>query len=292
MSIPGIKKAIIPAAGMGTRFLPATKVIPKELIPIVEKPAIQYIVEEAISAGVEEIVFVISRDKEKVVDHFRPQTEMEAFLKTKGDRANLQAITELNNKVRYTVVYQDKPLGLGHAVWCAREAVKDDWFFVFLPDDLIDHEVPCAVQMIRSWEAHAGATVAVMEVPWERVSQYGVVKALPITESLGKMETVVEKPKREEAPSNLAIIGRYLLPSMIFSLLEKVKPGAIGEIQLTDAILGLIKSEGVYAYQFEGEHFDVGNKLGFLGANIHFGIQHPDLGPQVSELVKLFAESR
>lgn len=294
MSSPSskIKKAVIPAAGMGTRFLPATKVIPKELIPIVEKPAIQYIVEEAVSAGVEEIIFVISRDKEKVVDHFRPQTEMEAFLKAKGDQANLKAITELNAKALFTVVYQDKPLGLGHAVLCAKEAVGDDWFFVFLPDDLIDHDIPCAVQMLKSWETHAGATVAVMEVPWEQVSHYGVVKALPMTESLGKMETVVEKPKREEAPSNLAIIGRYLLPSVIFSLLEKVKPGAIGEIQLTDAILGLVKSQGVYAYQFEGERFDVGNKLGFLEANIHYGIKHPELGGQVAELIKLFAESR
>ncbi len=287
-----IRKVVIPAAGWGTRSLPASKVVPKELLPIVDKPAIQYIVEEAIAAGVEEIIFVISKGKEEIVNHFRPLPELEAVLRKKGDANSLRLITELNEKVRYTVVYQDKPLGLGHAVLCAREAVGDEWFFVFLPDDLIDHEVPCAVQMLRSWETHQGATVAVMEVPWEEVSQYGVVKALPMSAGLGKVESVIEKPKREEAPSNLAIVGRYLLPPTIFNLLEAVKPGAIGEIQLTDALLGLAKQEGLYAFQFEGERFDVGDRLGFVEANINFSLKYPHLKDKIKELIKLLAESR
>ncbi len=292
MAHPKIKKAVIPAAGLGTRFLPATKVVPKELLPIVDKPAIQYIVEEALAAGVEEIIFVISRGKEAVVKHFQADAELEKFLKNKNDEKGLQRITELAGRARYTTVYQDQPLGLGHAVLCARQAVGDEWFYVFLPDDLIDHDVPCAVQMQKVWETNPSPLVAVMEVPWEEVRQYGVVKALPITASLGKIETVVEKPKREEAPSNLAIIGRYLLPPAIFSYLEKVKPGAIGEIQLTDGLLQLVAQPGLYAFQFEGERFDVGNKVGFLEANVNYFLKHPELKDKSLEIVKLFGESR
>lgn len=292
MSIQKIRKAVIPAAGIGTRFLPASKVVAKELLPIVDKPAIQYMVEEALSAGIEEIIFVISKGKEDVVSHFQSIPELEQFLIKKGDLNGLKRVTELNNKAKYTIVYQDQPLGLGHAVLCAREAVGDEWFFVFLPDDLIDHEIPCAVQMMKVWEIHQQATVAVMEVPWEEVRQYGVVKAAPISTHLGKIESVVEKPKREEAPSNLAIVGRYLLPPNIFAHLERVKPGAVGEIQLTDALRGLIAQSGLLAYQFDGERFDVGNKLGFIEANIHYAVNQNDLHDKALDMIKLIAESR
>lgn len=287
-----IRKAIIPAAGFGTRFLPATKVIPKELLPIVDKPGIQYIVEEALEAGVEEIIFVISPDKKQIVEHFQPAPVLEEHLRQKGQEEFLARVTELNKKAKYTVITQDKPLGLGHAVSCAQKAVGNEWFFVFLPDDLIMHEVPCAVQMLRSWETHHGPMVAVMEVPWDQVHHYGVVKALPMAASLGKIESVLEKPKREEAPSSLAIIGRYLLPPSIFSLLDRVQPGAIGEIELTDALIGLIQENQLYAYQFDGERYDVGSKLGFLEANINYALKNEELGPKVLELIKLIAESR
>lgn len=287
-----IKKAVIPAAGFGTRFLPATKVIPKELLPIVDKPGIQYIVEEAIEAGVEEIVFVISKDKEQVVDHFKSAPALEKHLETKNQTDYLKAICGLNDKVKYTVVYQPQALGLGHAVLCAKEAVGDEWFYVFLPDDLVNHEVPCAVQMLRSWETHKGPTIAVMEVPWEKVQDYGVVKAVPLTASLGKIETVVEKPKRENAPSNLAIIGRYLLPPDIFKLLEQVKPGAVGEIQLTDALLSLVNQTQVYAFQFEGDRYDIGNKLGFIEANLNYALDREELKEPVSQFIRMLAESR
>lgn len=287
-----IRKVVIPAAGVGTRFLPASKVVAKELLPIVDKPAIQYMVEEAISAGIEEIIFVISKGKEDIVAHFQAMPELEQFLLKKGDQNGLKRVTELNNKAKYTTVYQDQPLGLGHAVLSARRAVGDEWFFVFLPDDLIDFETPCAVQMMKVWEAHQQAMVAVMEVPWEEVKQYGVVKAIPISTHLGKIESVVEKPKREEAPSNLAIVGRYLLPPNIFTHLEQVKPGAIGEIQLTDALVGLVSQRDLLAYQFDGERFDVGNKLGFVEANIHYAVKQQDIRNKALEIINLIAESR
>lgn len=287
-----IKKAVIPAAGLGTRFLPASKVVPKELLPIVDKPGIQHIVEEAIEAGVEEIIFVISPDKKQVVDHFKPTPEFEKALKERNKTDSLRKITELNDRAKYTIVYQKKPLGLGHAVLCAKKAVGNEWFYVFLPDDLVDAEVPCAVQMIHPWKTHEGAVVAVMEVPWEQVQSYGVVKAHPISAKIGKIESVVEKPRREDAPSNLAIIGRYILPPDIFPLLEKGKPGAIGEIQLTDALLGLVKKQGIYAFQFEGERFDIGTKTGFVEANINYGLKDEEVHQKLLDYIRLIAESR
>lgn len=293
MTKPKVRKAVIPAAGLGTRFLPATKVVPKELLPIVDKPGIQYIVEEAIEAGIEEIIFVISPDKQQIVDHFKPVSSLEQHLENTGRVDLAKAISDLDHRVQYRVVIQAEPLGLGHAVLCARQAVGNEWFFVFLPDDLIDHDVPCALQMMRSWETHEGGMIAVMEVPWEEVHQYGVIKAIPITASLGNIENVVEKPKRDAAPSNMAIIGRYLLPPKIFSLLEQTKPGAIGEIQLTDALRGLIGHDSpLYAFQFEGERFDVGNKFGFIEANLNYALKHPEIKDKTANLIRILAESR
>jgi UTP--glucose-1-phosphate uridylyltransferase len=287
MDAPKIRKAVIPAAGLGTRFLPATKSVPKELIPVVDKPGIQYIVEEAIAAGVEEIILVLSKDKEQILKHFTPNAQLNELLKKKNKYELVESLDNISKQVTFKVVYQEQPLGLGHAVLCAKELIGDDWFFVFLPDDLIDHEVPCALQMARSWQTHQNAMVAVMEVPWEQVEHYGVVKALPMTASLGKIEGVVEKPKRDGAPSNLAIIGRYLLPGKIFGLLEKVTPGAIGEIQLTDALLELARAQTMYAFQFEGDRYDVGNKLGFIEATINLAMNDPEIKSAVQDMIKV-----
>jgi UTP--glucose-1-phosphate uridylyltransferase len=287
-----IKKAIIPAAGLGTRNLPATKVVPKELLPIVDRPSIQLIVEEGIQAGVEEFIFVISKSKHQVLDHFLPHPDLEENLKSKEKFDLLQKATELQDKAKFSYVYQEEPLGLGHAVLCAKEKIDNEWFYVFLPDDLIDNDPGCATQMLEAWQKYQSAIVAVMEVPWDQVHQYGIVKGSPIGTGLGKIEDVVEKPKREEAPSNLCIIGRYLLPPEVFNLLEKTKPGAIGEIQLTDALKGLIKKPELLAFQFEGERFDTGHKYGFIEANLHYALKDPDIENKVKDLIQLLSESR
>lgn len=287
-----IKKAVIPAAGLGTRSLPATKVVPKELLPIVDKPGIQLIVEEALSAGVEEIIFVISPEKQQIVNHFKPAPALEKQLLDRGLNNLYEGITALQKQATYTVVYQHQPLGLGHAVLCAKEAVGNNWFFVFLPDDLIDHEVPCAVQMLDCFHNHEQPILAVMEVPWDEVHHYGVVKAQPLANQLGKIESVIEKPQRDKAPSNLAIVGRYLMPPLLFDLLEKTKPGAIGEIQLTDALLTLTKSHELMAFQFAGERFDVGSKSGFVEANIHYALKNAETRDKTLQIIKLLAESR
>lgn len=290
--VPVIRQAIIPAAGWGTRFLPATKAFPKELATVVDKPSIQYIVEEGMVAGIEEFVFVISHGKESILEHFAENAELEAILREKGRTKALASITQFKGRARFRAVYQEQALGLGHAVLMAATTITDDWFFVFLPDDIIDNEVPCALQMRHEFEQQQQAMVAVMPVPWERVHEYGVVRAEPITTHIGKVSQFIEKPKREAAPSNLAIVGRYLLPKKLFSLLEKSKPGAIGEIQLTDALQGLIDSPGIVAFKFEGDRYDVGNPLGFLEANIQLALKHPDLQEDVNQLIHLLAESR
>lgn len=287
-----IKKAVIPAAGLGTRNLPATKAIPKELLPIVDKPSIQLVVEEGIEAGIEEFIFVISEDKMSVVNHFLPHPELEENLTKKEKFDLLKRVTELQDKAKFSYVFQNEPLGLGHAVLCAKEKIQDDWFFVFLPDDIIDHDPGCASQMLSAWDQYHAAIIAVMEVPWDQVHQYGVVKGVPIGSNAGKIENVVEKPKREDAPSNLSIIGRYLLPPQIFSHLEKTKSGAIGEIQLTDALKGLVNKPGLIAYQFEGERFDTGHKFGLLEANLHYALKDPTIESKTKDLLQILAESR
>lgn len=287
-----IKKAVIPAAGLGTRFLPATKTIPKELLPIVDKPSIQIIVEEAIASGIEEIIFVISPQKEVVKKHFESKVSLEEHLKAHNKLDFLEKITFLTEKASYKTVIQEQALGLGHAVLCAQEAVGNNWFFVYLPDDIIDHGIPCSLQMKEAWMNYPGAIMAVMEVSWDNVHKYGVVQASPLSSQVGKVSDLLEKPKREEAPSNLAIIGRYLLPPSIFPLIEKTKKGALGEIQLTDALKGLITDPGLYAFQFEGERFDTGNKFGFLEANLHYALKDPEISEKTKELIKILSERR
>lgn len=287
-----ITKAVIPAAGLGTRFLPASKVVPKELMPIVDRPSIQYIVEEALEAGLTEIIFVLSRDKIKILEYFEDNPNLDRFLSDRGKLNLLDDLKKFQKHCRFQVVYQDTPLGLGHAVSCAQKAIGNEWFFVFLPDDLIDHSPSCAQQMLEAWETYQGAIVAVMEVPWEDVKHYGVVKAQPISSQVGKIETVVEKPKREEAPSNLAIIGRYLLPPELLPLLAQVEKGALGEIQLTDGLLTFAKNNSLYALQFEGDRYDVGNKLGFVEANLAYALKREEMREKVLEMISLLATSR
>jgi UTP--glucose-1-phosphate uridylyltransferase len=276
---PRLRKAVIPAAGLGTRFLPATKVVPKELMPVVDRPAIQYAVEEALAAGVEEIIFVLSPGKESVLRHFQPHPELESALLAKNKLDMLAAVTNLHTKARYSMVIQDKPLGLGHAVACAREAVGDEWFYVFLPDDVLVGTPPVAEQMRRAWEQNPQAMLAVMEVAWEHVSQYGIIEGRPLDKRLGEVISVVEKPERSQAPSNVAIVGRYILPPVIFERLAATQAGSGGEIQLTDALRSLLPTPGLHAFLFDGRRFDTGNKQGFLEANIEMALLDPDLGP-------------
>jgi UTP--glucose-1-phosphate uridylyltransferase len=281
-----IRKAVIPAAGLGTRFLPATKAVPKELLPIVDRPTIQYIVEEAVAAGVEEVILVCARGKDSIVDHFDIAPELEAHLTRTGKdalRDQMRAIAKMANVV---TVRQQEPLGLGHAVLCAKALVGDEPFVVMLGDDIIDAEVPAAKQLAACYERNGGlGTIALMEVPPSETHMYGIAAGKPVDERTLRIERVVEKPKKDP-PSNLAVIGRYVLPPRIFSILEAVKPGVGGEIQLTDALAVLAREEGLLGYRFEGERHDAGDRFGFLKANIAFALERPDLRPQLLEYLR------
>jgi UTP--glucose-1-phosphate uridylyltransferase len=271
-----IRKAVIPAAGLGTRFLPATKAVPKELLPIVDRPTIQYIVEEAVAAGVDEVILVCARGKDSIVDHFDIAPELEAHLGRTGKealRAEMRAIAKMANVV---TVRQQEPLGLGHAVLCAKALVGDEPFIVMLGDDIIDAAVPAAKQLASCFERHGKGTIALMEVPPSETHMYGIAAGTSLDARTIRIEKLVEKPK-QDAPSNLAVIGRYVLPPGIFSILENVKPGVGGEIQLTDALAVLASQEGLLGYRFEGERYDAGDRFGFLKANIAFALERPDL---------------
>ncbi|MGA8890448.1 MAG: UTP--glucose-1-phosphate uridylyltransferase GalU [Anaeromyxobacteraceae bacterium] len=283
-----IRKAVIPAAGLGTRFLPATKAVPKELLPIVDRPTIQYIVEEAVAAGVEEIVLVCARGKDSIVDHFDISPELEAHLSRTGKEAlrdQMRAIARMANVV---TVRQQEPLGLGHAVLCARSVVGDEPFVVMLGDDVIDAKVPAAKQLADCYARNGKGTIALMEVSPSETQMYGIAAGPALDDRTIRIERLVEKPKKD-APSNLAVIGRYVLPPRIFSILDQVKPGVGGEIQLTDALAVLAREEGLLGYRFEGERHDAGDRFGFLKANIAFALQRPELRPQLLEYLKLVA---
>jgi UTP--glucose-1-phosphate uridylyltransferase len=273
MSRVKIRKAVIPVAGLGTRFLPATKVIPKELLPIVDRPSIHYIVEEAVSAGIEEIVLITGRGKGSIMDYFDRAPELEEFLIKRGKEELLASVQKLSSMAEFVTVLQSQPLGLGHAVLCARDVVGKEPFFVCLPDDLIDSEIPCVSQMLSVYEDPVRAVIAVEQVPPDQVNQYGILKSKSVGKGLHRIETLVEKPSPKEAPSNLGVVGRYLLPPEIFEILQNVKPGAGGEIQLTDALKELAVREGVYGFEFQGTRFDTGDKLGFLKANLAYGLK-------------------
>ena len=274
-----VRIAVIPAAGLGTRFLPATKAQPKEMLPIVDKPCIQYIIEEAIDSGIEDILIITGRNKRAIEDHFDRAVELELMLKAQGKYDLLGLVQELS-RVTIHYVRQKEPKGLGHAVLCAKHFVGDEPFAVLLGDDIMDAEVPVLKQLMDVYEDCGGSVLGVQEVPREKVSSYGVVKPVPVKDRLWRAEDLVEKPSREEAPSRLAVLGRYIITPEIFEILEHTEPGRGGEIQLTDALKKLSEREPVYAYEFEGRRYDSGDKQGFLEATVDFALKRPELRDQ------------
>jgi UTP--glucose-1-phosphate uridylyltransferase len=283
-----VRKAVFPAAGFGTRFLPATKVIPKEMLALVDKPIIQYGVEEAIAAGCDHIIIVTGRGKSAIEDHFDTSFELEAMLERRGKKELLEIARNVSNMVRLTYVRQKEAMGLGHAVLVARDLVGDEPFAVVLPDDVIDGPTPCLKQMIDVFDEVQGSVLATQVVEGPGISAYGVIdgKPLPGNERVIEAKGLVEKPKFEDAPSKNAIIGRYVLTPKVFELLEKTPLGAGGELQLTDGIKGLLATEKVYGFNFEGIRHDAGDKLGMLKATVDFALKRNDLGPQFREYLK------
>lgn len=274
-----IRKAVIPAAGLGIRFLPATKAQPKEMLPIVDKPAIQFIVEEAVQSGIEEILIITGRNKRAIEDHFDRAVELEMTLKAQG-KYDLLGLVEEISSVTIHYVRQKEPKGLGHAIFCARQFVGAEPFAVLLGDDIIDAPVPCLKQLLEVYDDCPGTILGVQEVPQNKVSSYGIVKPEPVKDNLWRAVDLVEKPPVTEAPSRLAVLGRYIIEPEVFAILEKTPPGRGGEIQLTDAIKTLSLSQPVYAYHFDGRRYDVGDKQGYLEATVEYALKRPDLRDQ------------
>jgi len=272
-----VRKAIIPAAGLGTRFLPATKAMPKEMLPIVDKPTIQYIVEEAVESGIEDIIIVTGKSKRAIEDHFDNSFELEQNLLEKGKYALLDEVQKSSKMVDIHYIRQKEPKGLGHAIWCARKFIGNEPFAVLLGDDIVRAETPCLKQLIDQYNRCQASVIGVQRVPDSEVSRYGIVDARKIDERLFKIQNMVEKPSIDAAPSNLAIMGRYILTPHLFDILSKQEIGAGGEIQLTDAIAKLNLIEEVYAYDFEGTRFDVGEKFGFIQTTIEMALQRDEL---------------
>jgi UTP--glucose-1-phosphate uridylyltransferase len=283
-----IRKAVIPAAGQGTRFLPGTKAIPKEMIPIVDTPMIQYIVEEAVRSGIEDIILITARHKEAIENHFDYNYELEDSLekKQKNDLANLsRSIGRMCNLI---AIRQKTPMGLGHAVLCAASAVGDEPFAILLGDDMIDSNVPCTRQLIDIYEQQNASVVGVMEVPADDVSKYGIVGGKMLNQRLMEVDRLVEKPSTKDSPSRFAIPGRYVLSPKIFECLRHTKPGKGGEIQLTDALQALAKEDRLLGYQFEGTRYDTGDRLGFIDATLAFALKRPELAGPVKELLRKY----
>lgn len=278
-----VKKAIIPAAGMGTRFLPATKAQPKEMLPIVDKPTIQYIIEEAVASGIEEILIITGRNKRAIEDHFDKSVELEDELRNNHKDELLQLVKGISDLADIHFIRQKEPRGLGHAVGRAKTFVGNEPFAVMLGDDIVDSEVPCLKQLIDCYDEYKISILGVQPVCETQVSKYGIVKGIKIEEKVYKVKDLVEKPKTEEAPSNIAILGRYIITPKIFEILEKTKPGKGGEIQLTDALKGLASQEAMYSYSFDGKRYDVGDKFGFLQANIEYALKREDLREELIE---------
>jgi UTP--glucose-1-phosphate uridylyltransferase len=272
-----VKKAIIPAAGLGTRFLPATKAQPKEMLPIVDKPTIQYIVEEAIASGIEEILIITGRNKKSIEDHFDKSVELELELEKSGKAELLELVRDISDMVDIHYIRQKEPRGLGHAIHCAKTFVGNEPFAVLLGDDVVDSETPSLKQLIDCYSEYKTTILGVQTVAKENVSKYGIVDGIHIEDRVYKVKDLVEKPSIDEAPSNVAILGRYIITPEIFNILENTKPGKGGEIQLTDALKTLISKEAMYAYNFEGKRYDVGDKLGFLQATIEFALKKEEL---------------
>ncbi|MBC8438935.1 MAG: UTP--glucose-1-phosphate uridylyltransferase GalU [Deltaproteobacteria bacterium] len=282
-----IKKAVFPVAGLGTRFIPATKAMAKEMLPVVDKPIIQYAVEEAFAAGIEQIIFVTGRGKKALEDHFDRSYEIEHVLKQKGKEDLLMQIQELVPKTG-TIIYtrQHEPLGLGHAIWCARDIVGDEPFAVLLADDLIQTDKPVLSEMVKIFDRLRASMAAVMEIEKDQTDKYGILDAQEVEKSIFKINDMVEKPSPDKAPSNLAIVGRYILTPKIFEFLGKKEKGAGGEIQLTDAMKTLLKEQPIYGYKFNGQRFDCGDKAGFQMANLAYALERPDIRDRLIKFIK------
>ena len=286
-----VRKAVFPAAGLGTRFLPATKAQPKEMLPIVDKPIIQYGVEEALHSGIQNIIIVTGRGKTAIEDHFDVSFELEHLLETRGKKELLTIVRSISDMINVSYVRQKEALGLGHAVLRAMELVGNEPFATVLADDVIDAETPCLRQLLDVYSFFCSPVLAVMEVPRDKISSYGAIDAEPITHNgtsdrVFRIRDLVEKPKPADAPSNLAIIGRYVLTPEIFDSLQSIDPGSGGEIQLTDALRHLLRTRPIYAYRFDGTRYDAGDKLGFLKATVEYTLKRPDLGGPFREYLK------
>ncbi len=281
-----ITKAVFPAAGLGTRFLPATKASPKEMMPLVDKPLIQYVVEEAVSSGIDQIVLITGRGKRAIEDHFDVAFELEEDLKAKGKHKLLSEVQRIANLVTFCYIRQKQALGLGHAVLTAKRIVGDEAFAVLLGDDIIDAEVPALKQMMDVYKRYPSTILAIQKVPKSQTQHYGIIDGKRIEDGIYLVKDLVEKPSPHEAPSNLAIIGRYILTPEIFSSLENTKPGKGGEIQLTDGLRLLMNKQPIYAYEFSGKRHDAGDKLGFLKATVEFGLKNKEFGEEFRSYLK------
>ncbi|WP_317310987.1 UTP--glucose-1-phosphate uridylyltransferase GalU [Clostridium thermobutyricum] len=282
-----IRKAIIPAAGLGTRFLPATKAQPKEMLPIVDKPTIQYIIEEAIASGIEEILIITGRSKKCIEDHFDRSVELELELEKSGKQSMLNMVQDISNMVDIHYIRQKEPRGLGHAINCAKVFVGDEPFAILLGDDIVyNDQKPCLKQLIDCYNEYHTSVLGVQTVPHEKVNKYGIVDGTFIKDRVMKVKGLVEKPNIEEAPSDVAILGRYIVTPKIFEILDRTKPGKGGEIQLTDALLELMNEEEMYAYDFEGRRYDVGDKLGFLEATVEYALRREGLKDKFTDYLK------
>ena len=281
-----IRRAVFPAAGLGTRFLPATKAQPKEMLPLVDTPVIQYVIEEAVASGIESIIIVTGRGKNAIEDHFDVSFELEKVLEERGEREKLAAVRHISDMIHVSYVRQKEALGLGHAILAAKDLVGDEPFAVFLGDDIIDARVPAMKQLMKVFARLKSPVLALEEVDRARTRDYGVISGKPLGNSLYRVRDLVEKPDPAKAPSNLAIIGRYILTPAIFEHLERTKPDHRGEIQLTNGLRSLLKKEAIYGYQFEGKRYDTGHKLGFLKATVEFALKRPDLGAEFRDYLR------
>ena len=292
-TIKPVRKAVFPVAGLGTRFLPATKVMPKEMLILVDRPLIQHAVEEAKAAGIEDFIFVISRGKEILRDHFAPHEELARTLESRGKTEQLEAVKSCEiPEGKLHLAYQDEPLGLGHAIWCARDFVGDEPFAIMLPDDVVLAEKGCLTQMIEIYDKSGGNLVAVMDVPKEDTGKYGILDVHSDDGKLADIKGLVEKPDPKDAPSTLSIIGRYILQPEIFEKLDSHEKGAGGEIQITDAMAKLIGAQPFHGLRFDGTRFDCGHHLGFIEANIAFSMQNPKIGAQVKDIIEKIAHEQ
>jgi UTP--glucose-1-phosphate uridylyltransferase len=281
-----VRKAVFPAAGLGTRFLPATKASPKEMLPLVDKPLIQYVVEEAVASGIESVIIVTGRGKSAIEDHFDVSFELEALLRERGREDDLRLVREISDMARVSYVRQREALGLGHAILQARDLIGEEPFAVMLSDDIIDSNTPALRQLLDVYEKYDAPVLATMEVEGEAISRFGALDVEEVTDGVFRIKDMVEKPALAQAPSNLAIIGRYVLTPDIFDEIVKTAPGAIGEIQITDAMRALLGKRDFYAVRFEGTRYDAGDKLGFLIATVELGLKHKDLAPKFRQYLK------